>query len=207
LSYAVLTGARDGAIASTRLKHVDLTEETIFQDGRDMRTKFAKSFPTFFFPVGGEFKSDLRDWLSHLRSVHAFGPDDPLFPPIKSVFGPDGVAQREFERRCWTNATPIRKVFRSAFERVGLPAFHPHSVRKMLVRLGLELGIGEAGLRAWSQNLGHDGVITTLKSYGELPPERQRDLIRAAAHAKEDEVIALRLGREMLRTMRQHGVS
>jgi hypothetical protein len=62
--------------------------------------------------------------------------------------------------------------------------------------------LGEAGLKAWSQNLGHDGVLTTLKSYGELPEHRQKELIREAASAREDDVVALRLGQNMMRQMK-----
>ncbi|RYG99118.1 MAG: hypothetical protein EON58_05060 [Alphaproteobacteria bacterium] len=61
------------------------------------------------------------------------------------------------------------------------------------------------GLKAWSQNLGHD-VLITLKSYGELPPARQRELIRAADYALENEA-ALQLGREMLASMRAKKVA
>ena len=32
-------------------------------------------------------------------------------------------------------------------------------------------------LKAWSQNLGHDGVLTTLTSYGQIPIARQAELI------------------------------
>jgi integrase len=43
-AFALLTGARDNAIASMRLKHIDLLEGKILQDARQVRTKFAKSF-------------------------------------------------------------------------------------------------------------------------------------------------------------------
>jgi site-specific recombinase XerC len=34
IAFAILTGARDGALASFRLKHINLTAGTVFQDGR-----------------------------------------------------------------------------------------------------------------------------------------------------------------------------
>ena len=52
IAFALLTGARDSAIASMKLKHVDLVGRSVFQDARDVKTKFSKSFTTFFFPVG-----------------------------------------------------------------------------------------------------------------------------------------------------------
>ena len=51
VAFALATGARDGAIASMNLKHVDLSEGTVLQDARDVRTKFSKTFTTAFFPI------------------------------------------------------------------------------------------------------------------------------------------------------------
>jgi hypothetical protein len=33
-------------------------------------------------------------------------------------------------------------------------------------------------LKCWSQNLGHQGLLTTLTSYGTVPIDRQGELIR-----------------------------
>ncbi|MGH9692488.1 MAG: site-specific integrase [Candidatus Acidiferrales bacterium] len=57
LAFTVLTGARDSAIASMKLKHVDLTENFVHQDAREVKTKFSKIFITYFFPVGAEIRS------------------------------------------------------------------------------------------------------------------------------------------------------
>jgi site-specific recombinase XerC len=42
----LLTGARVDAIASMRLKHVDLVARKVDQHARQVRTKFSKTFPT-----------------------------------------------------------------------------------------------------------------------------------------------------------------
>src|SRR5450759_4892069 len=39
VAFAILTGARDGALASLKLKHVDLAQNHVFQDGRAVATK------------------------------------------------------------------------------------------------------------------------------------------------------------------------
>jgi integrase/recombinase XerD len=80
LAFALLTGARDSAIASLRLKHVDLVAASVFQDARDVKTKFSKTFTTFFFPVGAEIRQIVDDWVQHLRRDLLWGHDDPLFP-------------------------------------------------------------------------------------------------------------------------------
>ena len=50
VAFTLLTGARDQRIASMKLKHVDLIEGCVHQDARDVKTKFSKTFTTFFFP-------------------------------------------------------------------------------------------------------------------------------------------------------------
>jgi integrase len=55
-AFILLTGVRDGAVASLELKHVDLVERCVSQDGREVATKFGKSFSTWFFPVGDDVR-------------------------------------------------------------------------------------------------------------------------------------------------------
>ncbi len=50
IAFIILTGARDRAVASFKLKHVDLAKGIVFQDAREVKTKRAKTFVTKFFP-------------------------------------------------------------------------------------------------------------------------------------------------------------
>ena len=145
-------------------------------------TKFSKTFTTFFFPVSEEIRGIVADWVSYLRGDKLWGNDDPLFPATQVALG----VTRQFEvsgldRRHWSSATPIRAVFREAFVHAGLPYFHPHSFRNTLVRLGLDVCKTPEEFKAWSQNLGHEGILTTFLSYGEVPCDRQGEIIRALA--------------------------
>lgn len=74
----------------------------------------------------------------------------------------------------------INAVFRRAFDAARLAYYNPHSFRDMLVRHGQSLDLTMEGFKAWSQNLGHTDVLTTLTSYGSVPVHRQGELIRAA---------------------------
>ena len=82
------------------------------------------------------------------------------------------------ERGCWSSATPIREIFREAFTRAGLPYFNPHSFRNTLAQLGERRCANAEAFKSWSQNLGHEGVLTTLTSYGAVEPARQAEIIR-----------------------------
>ena len=80
VAFIFLTGARDSAVASAKLKHVDITGRVFCQDAREVTTKFRKSFPTFFFPVGDDIVQILSDWVTYLREEKLYGNDAPLFP-------------------------------------------------------------------------------------------------------------------------------
>src|SRR5271168_2518102 len=62
IAFTLLTGARDQAIASMKLKHVDLIAGCVHQDARVVKTKFSKTFDTFFFPVGEEVRWIVEGW-------------------------------------------------------------------------------------------------------------------------------------------------
>lgn len=182
VAITIVTGARDNATASVRLKHLDLDDRQLFQDAREVRTKFGKTFPTWFFPVGEDFVAVLGNWKRELERDHAFGPDDPLFPKTEIAFGPGGeVMPPRLKKECWANADPIRKVFTRACAAAGLPDFKPHSFRHTLAQLGSHVCTTPAEYKAWSQNLGHDGAMVTLTSYGTLPGYTQRELIAGIA--------------------------
>ncbi len=62
-------------------------------------------------------------------------------------------------------------------------------------------------LKAWSQNLGHESVLTTLYSYGTVAPARQAEIIKTlgrpdAAPNPTDLDIAMKL----MLAMRQAGM-
>jgi integrase len=66
------------------------------------------------------------------------------------------------DRKHWSSAGPIRIMFKQAFVSVGLPYFNPHSFRKTLAFLGGRRCRTPEEYKAWSQNLGHEHVLTTF---------------------------------------------
>ena len=199
IAFTILTGARDNAVASLRLKHVDLGNRAVFQDPRAVRTKASKAIRTWFFPVGGRAEQIVSDWVRELRSDQQWSEEEPLFPATAIGFSAD----RQFAavgllRSTWSNADPVRKIFRTAFEGTGLPYFNPHSFRKTLARLGEQVCKTPEEFKAWSQNLGHEQVLTTFSSYGAVAPHRQAEIIlslRVASDGNPSEDLASLLER------------
>lgn len=179
IAFAALTVARAGALASFRLGHVDLAAGLVEHDARTVRSKFAKTFPTWFMPIGGDALAIFTDWVGELERDNLWGRDDPLFPATQiGLDGERSFAAKGIARQGWTTSGPVREVFRRAFERAGLPYFNPHSFRDMLVHHAMTLNLSAEEMKAWSQNLGHADVLTTFTSYGQVPAHRQGALIR-----------------------------
>ena len=176
IAFTLLVGARDNAIASLSLKHVDLERRIVFQDARDVRTKNRKTFTTWFFPVGADVETVVADWVLFLKNERAFGQDDPLFPATKVKLGENGFEAAGLDRQHWKNAAAIRRIFKAAFAGAGLPYVNPHSFRNTLVELGESLCSTPEEFKAWSQNLGHEHVLTTFTSYGAVVGHRQAEI-------------------------------
>jgi integrase len=87
-------------------------------------------------------------------------------------------------RKHWKNAAAIRKIFKEAFGRAHLPYFQPHSFRKTLATLGERICPTPEAFKAWSQNLGHEHVLTTFTSYGCVSQQRQDQILAELAGAE-----------------------
>jgi len=179
MAFILLTGARDGSAISLKLKHISLAEGVVFQDTREVNTKNSKTFSTWFFPVDGPALEIFEKWHKFLTAEKLWSSDDPLFPATEITNGADcRFCVKGLARKHWSNATSLRTIFREAFEKNGLQYFHPHSFRKTLTVLGQTVCQTPEAIKAWSQNLGHAEVMTTMVSYGEVPAWRQAELMK-----------------------------
>src|SRR6516225_2619407 len=65
IAFTILTGARDRATASLKLKHIDVHQGRVNQDARQVNTKFSKTFTTWFFPVGEDLVQIILNWVNY----------------------------------------------------------------------------------------------------------------------------------------------
>jgi integrase len=196
VAFIMLTGVRDQALVSLSLRHIDLNKSPplVRQEPDRVHTKFAKMINTYFFPLGGDLTDIVAQWVDELQKIHLFGPNDPLFPKTR-------VAQDDNKSFCavgieaafWSDASPVRAIFRQAFFAAGLPYFPPHSLRHTLGHLMQTVCRTPQQIKAWSQNLGHESVATTLTSYGTIDPHHQGQVIGSISltpSAEDSDVIA-----------------
>jgi integrase/recombinase XerD len=201
IAFAILSGARDRAVISFKLKHIDLEASLIQQDARQVRTKQAKTFQTWFFPVGKDIREIFSRWVGFLREEKGFGPEDPLFPKSKVEPGPNMEFRAVgLDRAHWANAGPVRRIFREACQQAGLRYSNPHLFRDTLVQLAYALRLDAEKFKAWSQNIGHESVLTTFSAYGEIQPARQAEIMRNLAR-NDPHIHESQIGPDILRKL------
>ena len=204
MAFAILSGARDNAIASFDIGHVDQNACSIDHDARTVRTKFSKSSKTIFFPVGDDLRAIVLDWIDYLKTERLYGEDDPLFPSTKIDLDNDGLfAPVGITRSHWKNADAIRRIFAEAFENARLPYFNPHSFRKTLVRMGQKKCRTPEEFKAWSQNLSHEKVMTTFTSYGTVDGHRQSEIMNSFKD-ESDSLDEIELSPEIIQKVLNH---
>jgi integrase/recombinase XerD len=180
IAFTILTGIRVQALMSLKIKHVDLERELVTQDPREVKTKFSKQIPTYFFPVGEDIRQICIDWIHYLQTEKLYGYDAPLFPRTCLKHDTNRSFQAAgLEPEHWTTTSPARKIFQDAFAAAGLPYYNPHSFRDTLSHLMTKHCNNMEEIRAWSLNLGHESPVTTFTSYGHMDPYRQGEIIKS----------------------------
>ena len=72
---------------------------------------------------------------------------------------------------------------KTAFRAAGFREYTAHSFRKTLAMLGNKTCKTLEDWKAWSQNIGHEHLATTVSAYMPVPAERQRELLRGMTNA------------------------
>lgn len=169
ISFALITGARISAIVSLKMKSFDKELKQIDQNPGDrVKTKNSKRILTTFFPIGWDDPEKyFMEWYEYLESKD-FQADDPIFPITAGSFvnSEHSYSKETIGQDAWSGTGAARKIFEKRCKNVGLPYFHPHSFRHLVVNILSKKRLTEEEKRAISMNLGHENVGTTFGSYG-----------------------------------------
>lgn len=173
LAFLFLSGVRDGAAISLRLKHIDIDNKSVHQIASEVKTKASKTMVVAWFPVGEDIEKIVVEWIHELR-MHGAGDNDPLFPKT-----PNQHWQRQDAPayEAWATADPVRKILKAAAVKAGISYFKPHSIRSTIARMIDQLAISPEEQKALSQNLGHEHYRTTATYYGTLEQSYQHELL------------------------------
>jgi site-specific recombinase XerD len=177
MACLLLTACRVKAMTTLKLRHLRRDRLGIDLDALDVHTKLGKSFTTFFVPVADDVKDMLLDYVDHLRFKRGWTDANPLFPKSELAI-PHGSSVSGLSRDHWRDTEAARRVCRRAFAAAALPYYSPQAIRRTVVRLGEQRCRTAEEFKAWSQNVGHEDTLTSFRNYGEVPLQRQAELIQ-----------------------------
>ncbi len=194
LSFALITGMRISAISTLKMKSFDRENELIDQNpGDGVQTKNSKKILTTFFPIGwSEPKRYFLEWYDHQLSRRA-QPNDPIFPSTKKGFSDKSYSKELVSDDFWSSSGGARKIFEKRCIDAGVPYFHPHSFRHLVVAMMSRTRLTEEEKKAVSLNLGHENVGTTFGSYGYggMSPLDATNIVKKIVTAQEDGAIPM----------------
>lgn len=180
ISLLLLTGMRYSAVCSLPLGCIDIGGQVICQDPkRGVRTKGGKLITSRILPFDDLLTNTIREWVEYLEKIRKFGTTDPLFPHTKVAQAPDGSAFEAIgvEPVYWKGGNSICNILKSRSKIADLTYFNPHSYRHAHVHIALRCCSTPEELKALSQNIGHEQVTTTLRSYGTLDDDRVDEVL------------------------------
>ena len=169
ICFALITGCRISAIVSLKMKSFDKEKKLIDQNpGDGVLTKASKRILTTFFPIKWDVpERHFMEWYEHLQA-RGFQPDYPIFPA--TLTGPsankNNYSKESVGTEFWSGAGGARKIFEKRCIHAGVPYFHPHQFRHLVVNIMSKTRLTEEEKRAISLNLGHEDVGTTFGAYG-----------------------------------------
>ncbi len=180
ISFALLSGMRDQAIASLPLECFDEEQRLIVQNPlRGVKTKFSKLIRTTLFTFDEKMLQVVIDWVKYLKAK-GFGSQDPMFPRARTDQGRNNLSfesATEVEAAYWSGAGRIREIFKKRSKAAGLPYFPPHTFRHLAINLAFKACKNGEEIKAISQNFGHEHIATTLCTYGNYPSFRLTEII------------------------------
>ena len=112
----MITRARGTAVASLRLKHINLVDGFVYQDGREVDIKAKKTIMIYFFPMHSDYLAYFTEWLTYLRDERFVSAEDALDSCSLIIAMICSSVNRAFicPSFCWAASTQIWRSFRGA---------------------------------------------------------------------------------------------
>jgi integrase len=146
-----------------------------------VKTKFSKVLRVQLLPFKSELLHEFDAYVDFLVNEKKYDLNNPLFPATKVV------SKIENNRNCfeantlskefWKGTNSVRDILKKHCKAAGLEYFSPHSYRRLHMTYAERYCVGIEEYIALSQNLGHENLQTTYRSYGKLSENRKHELL------------------------------
>ena len=183
IAFTAITGMRDRAVVTLSIGcYVPETRMVKQLPSLGVETKFSKEIYTTLLPIDPELYRYFSEWYEYLVKERHYGIEDPLFPCTDiAQIGPDHHAYevKGVSKRFWKDAGPMREIFRDRAKQTGVEYFYPHTFRHFVTNIAEKYMTTPEQMKALSQNLGHEHIATTYRSYGSIGTSRVNELMRS----------------------------
>lgn len=119
--------------------------------------------------------------MHYLTDEKLYGPEDALFPKPDAKLVDGQFNHQNLSREPYANGHKINEVTKGAFRDTQQRPNNAHSFRKTLGMLMSERCETLEKQKAWSQNLGHENLMTKVTSYMPVSQERQLEIMHQRA--------------------------
>ena len=183
IALTALTGIRDQALATLSIRCFDPEQLLVKQwPSLGVQTKFSKDINTTIYTIDNQLLGYFTDWYQYLVREKSFGNNDPLFPCTQvAQTGPNNFAfeSKGVSKKFWSDAGPIRQIFKNRAEQTKSEYFYPHTFRHFVTNKVEKHITTPEQMKALSQNLGHEQIITTFRTYGGISVRRVNEVVRS----------------------------
>lgn len=180
ISLSLLTGLRPDSIRSLCIKNIDIKNMIVILDTlNEVDAKFGKYNEIMILPFDLWIYGNISDWISELINKKEFMDNDPVFPKTEMNnsnnhfgFKPENVT-KEF----WKNTGQINKIFRERAIEAGVTPHTPYGYRRLNAQHARRYATNMEEYSAISQNLGHSETEITEIHYGNMGPEKRKEIL------------------------------
>lgn len=180
LSFALLTGMRDFALATIPIGCFDDKKLIVYQNpAKGVKTKFSKTITTNLFRIDDNLLKYILEWVDYLKNERKFRDSDPLFPKnnLEISKGSDMFISNTVKPEFWASGNSIRNIFKKRCKEAKEQYFYPHSFRHAALYVAIANSRNGEEIKAVSQNVGHEHVYTTMSTYARMSDEQVNNVI------------------------------
>ncbi len=181
-AIAFLGALRVNTLVSLRICHLNIERKCIVQDASVVRAKNGKSLIIAWFPTPEIFSKTIIDWVRMLED-DGFNERDALFPSSSWLNGNKKLrAENRPPIPPMSTGYAVTEAFSIACRNC-VSNFTPHSARHTLSAERDLLQLTQMQRRAFSENMGHEGEVTTIH-YGRLSDSERVEVIESISENK-----------------------
>ena len=183
ISFLISTGMRAEAITTLSVGCVDCTnmDRMIIDQNpaKGVMTKFRRRHTTLALEIDSIFTQCIQEWLGFLRERN-IPSDYPLFPKAEICHkqGTFSFVNNKISNKFIQSSSQVSHILKKRCSETGEKYYSAHTIRHLHVHIAEKAINNLHQLKAFSQNVGHKDIATTLSAYAYLPALQQIEILK-----------------------------